>query len=260
MVLDASGHLIIVNSNSNKILKCPAAPGSRQGNCDTAGGVHLQKFQHPTGIALDASGDYIIADTDNHRIQKCDPGKPWQACTTVAGTGSSGNGATQLKTPRGIALDASGDYIIADQSNNRIQKCPAASPGSACTTVASGLAHPYSVALDASGDYIIADTDSHTIQKCPASGAACTTVDGVSGSPGSAASQLRKPHGVAVDASGDYIIADTDNHRIQKCPAGGNPSECITLSGTGVSGSGAKQLNSPAAVVLGVMMDSILAE
>merc|ERR1711907_650162 len=119
---------------------------------------------------MGASGDYIIADKSSHRIQKCPAASPGSACTTVAGTGGYGSATTQLNYPTGITLDASGDYLIADRSNYRIQKCPAASPGSACTTVAgtggegSGatqLDYPTGITLDASGDYLIADNSNH---------------------------------------------------------------------------------------------------
>merc|ERR1711933_232781 len=76
----------------------------------------------------------IIADSSNHRIQRCPAASPGSACTTVAGTGVPGSGATQLKYPIGLAIEPSGHYIIADRNNHRVQRCPAASFGSACTT------------------------------------------------------------------------------------------------------------------------------
>ena len=41
-----------------------------------------------------------------------------------------------LRAPPGILIHEDGDYVITDQNNHRVQKCPKASPGAACTTVA----------------------------------------------------------------------------------------------------------------------------
>ena len=41
-----------------------------------------------------------------------------------------------LRAPPGTVLHEDGDYVITDEENYRVQKCPKASPGAACTTVA----------------------------------------------------------------------------------------------------------------------------
>jgi hypothetical protein len=143
----------------------------------------------PIVHAVAAGEYYLIADTNNHRIQLCPADSPGSGCETVAGTsGSAGSSATQLNFPYTVVLDGAGDYVISDHHNDRIQKCPASSPGSACETVAgtSGspgnsatqLYRPTSVELDAAGDYVIADLLNHRIQKCPAGspGSDCETV------------------------------------------------------------------------------------
>merc|ERR1719210_1660650 len=84
---------------------------------------------------------------------------------------------TKLADPYGISLDSNGDYIIADKDNHRIQKCPAASPGSDCTTIAgttgsSGSAldklyDPYHAIYDPSGNLFIADKGNRRVLVCP---------------------------------------------------------------------------------------------
>ena len=56
----------------------------------------------------------FVKDENNHRIQKCPMASVGSDCQTVAGTGSSGSGATQLSYPQGVAVDSNGDYVIAD--------------------------------------------------------------------------------------------------------------------------------------------------
>merc|ERR1711988_917571 len=118
------------------------------------GGSNPTQLLNPSGIAIDSSVAYVIADSGNHRIQRCPFASPGSACFTVAGTGGPGSNPTQLLNPSGIVIDLSGDYAISDSSNNRIQRCPAASPGSACTTVAgtgdsssTQLGSPFGIAI-----------------------------------------------------------------------------------------------------------------
>ena len=54
---------------------------------------------------------------------------------------------------------------------------------------------------------------------------------------GDAANQLYRPYGIALDASGNLYIADTENHRIQKWAPGASEGE--TVAGGNADGSAA---------------------
>ena len=59
---------------------------------------------------------------------------------------------------------------------------------------------------------------------------------------GSGVDELSSPTGLAIDEDGRYVIADTGNHRIQRCTI----SFCETVAGTsGVVGSGPTELYIP---------------
>jgi trimeric autotransporter adhesin len=86
--------------------------------------------------------------------------------------------AAELNTPFGVTVDANENIYIADMNNNVIRKV---SPAGIITTVAGTGTAGYS------GD-----------------GAAATTA------------KLSGPHGVAVDATGNIYIVDTNNSRIRE--------------------------------------------
>src|SRR5439155_16556903 len=88
------------------------------------GAATSASLYNPTAVTLDASGNLYIADQNNQRIRKVDAATG--IITTVAGNGSpafagDGGAATSasLNNPDGVALDASGNVYVADQSNHR---------------------------------------------------------------------------------------------------------------------------------------------
>jgi sugar lactone lactonase YvrE len=121
---------------------------------------------------------------------------------TVAGTGSAGFAgdsgqavSAQLYYPAGVAVDASGNIYIADTSNHRVRRVD---PQGVITTVAG------------------------------------TGTTGFAGDGGlGAAAKLYSPAGVAVEASGNIYIADTDNHRVRRVDPQG---VITTVAGTGTAG------------------------
>src|SRR5204863_150876 len=137
-------------------------------------------------------GDATIAnlnspDLGNERIRKVAAAAG--IITTVAGNGvcgfaGDGGAATNanLSVPTGVAVDASGNLYIADNSNHRIRKVTAAT--GIITTVAGNGSPSFA------GD-----------------GGAATSAS------------LNSPSGVALDASGNLYIADLGNERIRKVAA-----------------------------------------
>jgi DNA-binding beta-propeller fold protein YncE len=153
-----------------------------------------------------------------------------------------------------VAVDATGNLVIADTLNERVRGVAAASGtfyGQAMTagdiyTVAGGgstglgdggpasaaeLNDPEGVAVDAAGNLVIADTYNSRVRVVAAAsgtfyGQAMTAGDiytvagdgfpGFLGDGGPAASaELNYPTGVAVDGSGKLLIVDTDNFRVR---------------------------------------------
>ena len=229
------------------------------------------RFDYPTSVAVDASGSVYLADMDNNAIRKVSQG----VITTFAGNGTRGYAgdhgppaAAELNHPNGVAVDTLGNVYIADSGNGRIRKVS----NGAIATIAGGasvsfgdngpatsaaLYQPGGVAVDASGNVYIADTFDNAIRKV--SNGVITTFAGngtfgYSGDNGPATSAaLNEPYGVAVDASGNVYIADTNNTVIRKVSDG----IITTFAGNGTRGysldSGpatSTALNSPVAVAV----------
>lgn len=108
--------------------------------------------------------------------------------------------------------------------------------GNACTSATLNI--PQNVAFDNSGNLYVADKENNVIRKINAAGIISTVAGegtaGYSGDGGLATSaRLKKPTGIAIDATGNLYIADCANHVVRKVNSGGI---ITTIAGTGVGG------------------------
>ena len=252
VAVDASGNLFIADYFNNLIRKMntngiitTVAGGGANGLGD-GGAATNASLSEPSDVAVDASGNLFIADEGDYRIRKVNTNG---IIVTVAGNGTNGfsgdGGAAtnaSLCLPRGVAMDASGNLFIADMNNNRIRKV---NTNGIITTVAgigaagqgygySGdggaatnarLFWPYGVAVDATGNLFIADMRNNRIRNVNTKGIITTVAGGGANTLGDSSAatnaSLSAPSGVAVDASGNLFIADTDNNRIRKVDING---------------------------------------
>ncbi len=229
----------------------------------------------PLGVAVDATGTLFIADTGNLRIRRVvGAGTPGSIITSVAGNGLTYSGDSfaavdaSLDSVQGVAIDGSGNIYIADSNDNLVRKVDVngiitTAAGNGCfgysvgdppqcdkpgdptagdgvQAIKASLAGPAAVAVDNLGNIFIADASNHRIRKVDTSGK--ITTEAGNGTPGFAGegllatnAELNFPSGVAVDASANLFIADTDNHRIRKVDAG---NIITTFAGTGTAGFG----------------------
>ncbi|HLA38505.1 MAG TPA: NHL repeat-containing protein, partial [Candidatus Glassbacteria bacterium] len=240
VVVDAAGNVYIADGGRVRRISFNGVISKVAGNgwyafSGDGGPATNASFRGPAGLALDATGNLFIADDGNHRIRKVTPGG---IITTVAGNGVPGFAcdggpaiSASLKAPRGVAVDAGGNLYIADFGNNRIRKV---SSDGMITTIAgggfagdgglatsAGLCGPTDVVLDAAGNFYIPEFFCGRIRKVnpggTISGFAGRGGVGFSGDGGPATSaRFDNPYGVAVDATGNVYIADTNNDRIRK--------------------------------------------
>ena len=174
-----------------------------------------------------------------------------------AGVGFAGDGgaatSASLDQATGVAVAADGVVFIADSVNDRIRRIATngtittfagsgvvAWSGDGGPATAAGLNTPRDVAVDSDGDVYVADTYNDVVRRIDTSGVITTVAgtgsSGWTGDGGPATSlKLSAPHGVAVEADGDLLIADTGNNRIRRVDAAG---QMTTVAGTGAGAYG----------------------
>jgi uncharacterized protein (TIGR03437 family) len=251
VALDASGNLYIADTENHVIRKVTgttittvAGNNNNLGGGGSFGGDNGPAtnaiLNLPGGVAVDGSGNIYISDTGNHRVRKVTASSG--TITTYAGdgtAGSAGDGAravtAHVNGPRGLAIDAQGNLYIADTGSQKIRLVTAstgvintvAGAGTLGFSGDSGLAtkaqfnSPRAVALDASGNLYVADYSNSRIRKVSTSGIIATIAgNGRFGYTGDGAAatgaSLNFPGGVAVDASGNVYISDTQNSAVRK--------------------------------------------
>jgi len=204
----------------------------------------------PGGIAIDpATGTIYVADTKHHQIKTI---SPQGVLGVLAGSGQPGltdgaGTAARFHEPAGLAFDAAGQLLyVADSSNHAIRRVTLA--GVVATLAGSGrpgdrdgqgataeLKQPMGVALDAAGTLFVTDTANSRVKRITPDGGV-TTIAGTGGSGfadgGALDARFAEPEGIAVDASGTVLIADTGNNRIRRIAAG----VVMTVAGSGVRG------------------------
>jgi sugar lactone lactonase YvrE len=254
---DPSGNLYIDDYNKYRILEL-ATNGllttvAGSGNTSQEHGFRIfagdagpatsARLNGPNDVVLGAAGDLIIADTANNRIRKVDTNG---IILTVAGNGianfaGDGGAATdsELNNPTGVAVDPAGNLFIADFSNQRIRKVDI---NGIITTVAGNgvfgfkgdggaatnaeLGNPTGVAVDGADNLFIADAANERIRKVDTNGIIWTVAgngNSAYGGDGGLATnaELNNPGSVAVDAAGNFFIADTVNARIREVDTNG---------------------------------------
>ena len=228
----------VTSSSAALVVSNPLAVVTLAGQAGMAGGADGSgtgaRFADPSDVATDAAGNIYVADTGNHTVRKVTPGG---VVTTFAGqagiSGSNdGTGSASFDHPTGVAIDSAGNVYVADTDNNEIRKVNSAGVVSTLagragvsgsndgTGSAASFAGPSGIVADATGNLYVADTLNHTIRKVTAAGAV-TTLAGAAGANGFAdgtasAARFHGPQGLALDASGNLFVADTNNNAIRE--------------------------------------------
>jgi sugar lactone lactonase YvrE len=256
----------------NRFIATVAGPPSEGGEGVPAADVPLVG---PLAAVVASGTSLLVADTGGARVRLVDGVS--RLVTTFAGStaGEGGDGtpavAAQLLKPSGLAVDSKGNVIIADSGNNRLREVDAVSnviatiagvasaglSGDGGPATAAMIQGPTGVVVGASDVIYFCDTGNDcirsvtngTISRVAGTGTAGSTGDG-----GAATSaQLSGPTGLAIDATGALLVADTGNHAIRRVVPGG---AITTLAGTlgrmGLGGEGVPAAGSALASPSGV--------
>ncbi len=298
---DNSGNIYVADYGNNRIRRFTLGGNISTiagGGAGDSGAPTAAVVSSPAGIFLDALNNTYIADTNNHRVRMI-----WNAASngtytqgniyTIAGNGTagySGDGAvatsSQLRNPRGVCLDGSGNIYIADYNNHCIRKftlggniSTIAGNGSSGFSGDGGLAiysllnSPTSFFVDSASNIYIADQNNNRLRMVwqaasnatytqnyiytiAGTGTASYNGDGIAAT----SAQLSAVAGVCVDNSGNVYIADQNNNRIRRFTLGGNIS---TIAGGGAGDSGAPTaavVSSPAGIFLDALNNTYIAD
>jgi uncharacterized protein (TIGR03437 family) len=257
---DANGNLWIASGvlvrkvDSTGTIQTVAGDGYLHAVGDGGPAAAANLYQ-PSALTLDGAGNLFIADMGINRVRQVAPDG---TIATLAGTGAPGlttpmGGAAAnaaLDSPASVTMDASGDVVIADASNNRIVAVNVAhrllavagtgAPGETdgVPPLLAALNGPRAVCTDRGGNLYIADTGNDRVLKLSPGGVLQTVAGngswGYAGDGGDARlAQLSAPGACAIDSAGTLYIADTGNYAIRKVAAG----KISTVAGTGIAGS-----------------------
>ncbi len=280
LAVDAGGSLLVADEQMHRVRRVDVtaippridtiagsgvACGAATLPCGDMGPAVAAELNTPRAVAVHPSGSVLIADSSNNRLRRVESGD----IATLAGSGWLGNNgdggaalAGVLSLPRGLAIDAAGDLLIADQFAHVVRRVEwttqlissAVGAGAACPSptdpcgdglgAASALLSPGDVAADAAGNLYLSVPPTRRVRRVDTSGTVSTIAgDGNScsdpvsvsacgdGGP-AAAAQLGINLGVAVRGSTLYLTHLT-SPRVRAVDLAAMPPTITTVVGDG---------------------------
>ncbi len=288
---DRSGNLFIADQFNHRIRKIApdgsistVAGNGTMGFAGDGGPAVNAELNTPIGVFADNLGDIYIADVGNQRIRKVNPSG---TITTVAGNGGKGYGgdggpavnATFYNCVR-VAVDPSGNVVIADQSNHRVRRITSdgiirtiagngvgtpqtgAFSGDGGPATSASLNNPTAIAFDSSGVLYIADQFNLRIRRVTLDGTITTIAGngsaGYTGDGGSAlAASLNFPGAITVDAGGNIYFNDDQNFVTRRVSTGGIITTIAGNGKAGFSGDGGPATSASLSGNFGLVFDTL---
>ncbi len=283
LVVTGDGTIYLANTGRHQIVRLTAegelravAGTGEKGLLDGPRGAAT--FSLPGRMAAAPDGSLVVVDQGSSVIREILPPERGRAgvaiplagfeplptvtgvrSTVLAGEGKQGlvdgqGGSARFTFPRGLALDGSGNLVVADSANEAIRSI---SPDGTVTTIAGNgepgyrdgpceearFERPWGVAVHADGSIYITDGSRiRRIERGLPGECAVTTVagreDGSTGRRDGPAAQAEFffPKEIAFDSRGNLFIADAQNHLIRRLSPDG---QVTTVAGGGARFGGA---------------------
>jgi hypothetical protein len=190
------GRILVIDGGDNRVVICDGRMNfvATFGNPVDVSGGDPAFFNSPTGIAIDQTGHIYVADQNNGRIQVFDATTPAKLAALTLGSApvwiisadpAANTVVPTMSGPFGVAIDANGRLLAADQDNNAMY---------VFDTFANGLKQ-LNVRIGTASQ---------------------GTVDNVPPLPPGPAGELQVPANIALDSIGRLLIADVWNQRVQR--------------------------------------------
>ena len=302
---DARGNVYVADRANRRIRRIApngiittVAGTDDYGSSGDGGPAASATLDDPYDVATDTNGNVYISDVYEYRVRRIDSsgiisnyaGQNSGHRFGGPGFGGDGGPATDaLMGPQGMAVDARGNFYVADPNNCRIRRvtpdgiiktfagigCTGTLVGDGGPATSAVLWDARSVAVDRHGNLYICETGSGRIRKVTANGIITTIAGnghrGFSGD-GHRATRARLwfPEGVAVDRADNVYIADNANYRIRKVTPNGiittiaGHSEDDTYKRHNLGGDGGparrSRLSAPGAVAVDARGDLLIAD
>jgi streptogramin lyase len=234
-----NGDLFLADMNTHTIRKIApdgmVSTFAGSGDAGSADGTgRAASFNRPTGMARDSAGNLFVADTGNHTIRRITPAgvvSTWAGKAGVAGSGGTPRSAALFNGPQGLAIGPDQTLFISDTGNHAIRRILPTGQASKVAGLygvrgsADGAGStarfntPLGIAVGSNGDIFVADSVNNTVRKIVG-----TTVTTIAGTPGRTGSvdgdsvnaRFNTPVGLALDPSGNVLVADSMNHTIRR--------------------------------------------
>jgi uncharacterized protein (TIGR03437 family) len=263
LAVDSAGNLYLADLTRERVRKIDTAgmittvAGTGDYGYIDDGLPAVSEIMLPDGVAIDGSGNLLISDINLNVVRRVNLSTG--LIFTVAGNGNPGflgdSGAAtngEMNSPAGLTVDSNNQIYVADRLNQRIRKIA----GSVITTfagtsnrnggpaVSAFLNLPEGLAVSGTSNVLVADTGDMVARRFSIGG----TI--------SATGQLQAPpHGVAVDAAGNYYVTD-DEPLVLKITPAGVTSIIAGNSQDGYSGDGGPATAAMISTPTGVAVDS----
>jgi DNA-binding beta-propeller fold protein YncE len=237
MDTDSSGNVWVVDRENNRLQKFNSE-GEYLTQIGTKGSA-LGQFNDPRGVAIDAEGNLWVTEAGNQRIQKLSPGGPG-----LLQIKESLLGNPWLSTPSGITIGGDGNIYITDQGKQNVQKYSPTPDqfGNRHLISWSGYLNPTQMATDPQGDVWFVEFQEAGVYEV---GSNYLVPEKRFGTKGSGIGQLLEPYGIAIKPSGNILITERGNNRVEQfSPSGGY------LTQFGSKGTGVGQFTEPTGITV----------
>lgn len=199
---------------------------------DAAGAGPGAPLDKPAGIGVDASGNVFVSGASSNNVLMIAPGGAITEILDAAGDGA-GNG---LGNARGITVGPDGSVFVSGWTSNNVFMIE--NPGQPAQSVqmildASGdgihaIGRPSDMVSDALGNVFVAGIDSDNVFMIQSPGTPAQVTNQILGPSGDGAGHpLDAPAGLAMNSSGDLLVASSNSDVVFLVSSPGLPSQAV---------------------------------